>query len=56
VRDFLVESERRVILHCHTLLARDNLPSEERQRLLRLAIAAEQEMARLAGQTAIRAA
>ena len=56
VRAFLLESERRVLLHCHRLLARDNLPADERQRLLRLAMAAEQEIARLAGLTAIRAA
>ena len=48
VRAFLIESERRVFLHCQKLLARD--PSgDERQRLLRLAEAAEQEVQRLAG-------
>lgn len=47
VRAFLIESERRVLLHCQKLLAQD--PSDdERQRLLRLAQAAEQEVQRLA--------
>ena len=48
VRAFLVESERRVLLHCQKLLAQD-LPGDERQRLLRLADAAEREVQRLAG-------
>ncbi|WKA26086.1 hypothetical protein [Bradyrhizobium roseum] len=56
VRAFLMESERRVLLHCQTLLARGNLPDDERQRLTRLAVAAEQEMLRLARLTAVRAA
>ena len=48
VRAFLIESERRVLLHGQRLLAQD--PSgDERQRLLRLAQAAEQEVQRLAG-------
>ena len=41
---FLMESERRVLLHCQKMLSRDNLPADERQRLLGLAIAAEQEI------------
>ena len=47
VRAFLVESERRVLSHCDRLLARENLPNEERQRLLHLALAASQEIQRL---------
>jgi len=49
VRGFLVESERRVLLHCQRLLAQQKLAGDERQRLLDLAIAAEQEIQRLAG-------
>lgn len=56
VRAFLMESERRVFLHCQQLLARENLPDDERQRLMRLAVAAEQEMQRLARSNAVRAA
>lgn len=56
VRAFLMESERRVLLHCQRLLARENLPDDERQRLTRLAVAAEQEMQRLARSNAVRAA
>ena len=46
VSAFLVESERRVLLHCRKLLAQD-VPSDERQRLLRLAEAADQELQRI---------
>jgi hypothetical protein len=56
VRAFLMESERRVLLHCQKLLTQDNLPDGERQRLLRLAAAAEEEMQRLAGRHEIKAA
>lgn len=56
VRAFLMESERRVLLHCQKMLARDNLAADARQRLLGRAIAAEQEMARLGGLNAITAA
>jgi hypothetical protein len=56
VRAFLMESERRVLLHCQRLLARENLPDDERQRLTRLAVAAEQELQRLARSNAVRAA
>jgi len=56
VRTFLIESERRVLLHCEALLVQDNLPGHERQRLLRLAAAAEEEIQRLAGWPAIEAA
>ena len=55
VRAFLIESERRVLLHCQKLLAQDNLPDGERQRLQRLA-AAEEEMQRLTGRHEIKAA
>ena len=48
VRVFLVESERRVVLQCRRMLARDDLPAHERQRLLGLALAAEHEISRLA--------
>jgi hypothetical protein len=48
VRAFLMESERRVLLHCQTLLVQDNLPGDERQKLLRMAATAEGEMQRLA--------
>jgi len=56
VRAFLMESERRVLLHCQKLLARENLPDDERQRLTRLAVTAEQEIQRLARSAAVRAA
>lgn len=56
VRAFLTESERRVLLHCQRLLWHDNLPGDERQRLRRLAAAAEEEMQRHAGWPAIEAA
>ncbi|WP_157113439.1 hypothetical protein [Bradyrhizobium embrapense] len=56
VRVFLVDSERRVVLHCQKLLAQDDLPGELRQRLLRLAAAAEDQMQRLAGAHEIKAA
>lgn len=56
VRAFLIESERRVLLHCQELLAQDNLPGDDRQRLLRLAAAAEEEMQRLAVRHEIKAA
>jgi len=56
VRAFLIESERRVLSHCQKLLTQDNLPGDDRQRLLRLAAAAEEEMQRLEGRHEIRAA
>lgn len=49
VRVFLVESERRVLMHCRRMLAREKLPTDERQRLVSLAIGAEQEISRLTG-------
>jgi hypothetical protein len=56
VRAFLLESERRVLSHCRKLLTQDNLPPDERQRLLRLATEAEDEIQRLDGWAAIEAA
>ena len=56
VRAFLLESERRVFSHCQKLLAQDNLPGDDRRRLLRLAASAEEEMQRLAGRHEIKAA
>ncbi|MGY2903396.1 hypothetical protein [Bradyrhizobium sp. URHC0002] len=56
VRAFLIESERRVLLHCERLLAQDNLADGERQRLLRLSTAAQEEVQRLAGSREIKAA
>jgi len=48
VRAFLIESEGRVLLHCHKLPSQENLPAEERDSLMRLASRAEQELRRLA--------
>jgi hypothetical protein len=48
VRAFLIESERRVIVHCQNLLKRDGLSGNERDRLARLASEAEAELQRLA--------
>ena len=56
VRAFLIKSERRVLLHCQKLLAQDNLPDGERQTLLRLTAAAQEEMQSLAGGREIKAA
>jgi hypothetical protein len=56
IRAFLMESERRVLVHCQRLLVQDNLSGDERQKLLRLAAAAEEEIQRLAGWPAIEAA
>jgi len=44
VRRFLMESERRVVLHCRRLLDDQNLPAEERRRLMRLHGAAEERL------------
>jgi hypothetical protein len=49
VRRFLIEDERRVILHCGNLLDDPNLLSEEWRRLMRLLVDAE---ARLRGRAA----
>jgi hypothetical protein len=48
VRTFLIESERRVIVHCRSLLGRDGLSDADRRRLTRLASEAEAELQRLA--------
>jgi hypothetical protein len=56
VRLFLEKSERRVLLHCQSLLAKEDLSADERQRLLRLAAAAQEEIRRLAGAPAVEAA
>lgn len=48
VRAFLIESERRVILHCDKLLKQNDIFSDERRRLLRLAGEAREELQRLA--------
>lgn len=48
VRAFLIESERRVIVHCQNLLKRNGLSDDERERLGRLASEAEAELQRLA--------
>ena len=48
VRAFLIASERRIIVHCQSLLERHGLSGEERQRLMRLAREAEEELQLLA--------
>jgi hypothetical protein len=48
VRAFLIESERRTIVHCQSLLDRHGLSGEERQRLMHLARQAEAELQQLA--------
>ena len=48
VRAFLIERERRIIVHCQSLLDRNGLSDEERQRLMHLAREAEGELQRLA--------
>jgi hypothetical protein len=48
VRAFLIESERRIIVHCQNLLKRDGLSGDERSRLTRLVREAEAELQRLA--------
>lgn len=44
---FVIESQRRVILHCEKLLAASDLPAEDRARLVRLRDDAEAELGRL---------
>jgi hypothetical protein len=44
VRRFLIESERRVISHCHKLLDQEGLSFTERGRLNRLLSKAEAEL------------
>lgn len=48
VDHFLVESERRVIMHCQKLLRTPNLPAEDRRRLARLLAEAEGRLQELA--------
>ena len=48
VERFLVESERRVIVHCQKLLHAPNLPIEDRRRLERLLTEAEARLQELA--------
>ena len=43
-----IESERRVLSHCEKLLKQNDLSSDERRRLLRLAGEAQEELERLA--------
>ena len=47
VRAFLIESERRIVVHCRSLLERNGLSAEERRRLTRLASEAEAGLQRL---------
>jgi hypothetical protein len=47
-RRFLIESERRVIVHCQKLLDDQSLPTEERRRLTRLLSEAEARLQGLA--------
>jgi hypothetical protein len=42
------DSERRVIVHCRSLLERDGLSGEKRRRLTCLATEAEEQLQRLA--------
>jgi hypothetical protein len=47
VRTFLIESERRVTVHCQKLLEQQNLSNDDRRRRMRLAGEAEEELRRL---------
>jgi hypothetical protein len=47
VRRFLIESERRVVLHCRKLLGAKSLSFEHRRRLTQVLGAAETELQRL---------
>lgn len=47
VRAFLIESERRIVAHCRSLLERNGLSGEQRRRLTRLASEAEAGLQRL---------
>jgi hypothetical protein len=53
VRRFLIESERRVIVHCRKLLDDQNLPTEDHRRLTRLLGQAEARLQDLASQAAV---
>lgn len=48
VQNFLVESERRVILHCKNLLRDPDVPIEDQRRLERLLAEAEARLQELA--------
>lgn len=48
VRRFLIESERRVIVHCQKLLSAPNLTTDQRRRLTRLLGEAEARLDRFA--------
>jgi len=50
---FLIESKRRVIVHCRKLLDDQNLPTEDHRRLTRLLGRAEARLQDLASQTAV---
>lgn len=47
VRDFLIESERRVVWHCNALMKVRELSGEVRHRLVLLSQRAEDELRRL---------
>jgi hypothetical protein len=47
VRRFLIESERRVVLHCRKLLSQGSLSFEHRRRLTKVLSEAETELQRL---------
>lgn len=49
VHAFLVESERRVILHCEKMLAADGLPADQRRRLTRIRNEAIDKLQQLEG-------
>jgi hypothetical protein len=53
VRRFLIESERRAIVHCRKLLDDQNLPTEDQRRLMRLLAEAEARLQDLASQAAM---
>jgi hypothetical protein len=53
VRRFLIDSERRVIVHCRKLLDDQNLPTEDHPRLTRLLGEAEARLQDLASQAAM---
>jgi hypothetical protein len=53
VRRFLIERERRVIVHCRKLLDDQNLPTEVHRRLTRLRGEAEARLQDLASQAAM---
>jgi hypothetical protein len=48
VRRFLLESERRVMLHCQKMLAANKLTEEQHRRLIRLLDEASDQLRRLA--------